>query len=93
MPNAIAKAGTQTRVGMAFDCGTPDHAPIVWSRADHGTTSVIEGIGPQCGRPSMKLSGIFYTSEPGFKGTDKVYILGFLSNGKNIDDTLTVLVK
>jgi hypothetical protein len=59
---------------------------------EHGSVSIGTGNGPSCGRPSMSLTNIFYTSNPGFKGTDKLYILGFLTHG-DIDQTFTILVK
>jgi hypothetical protein len=40
----------------------------------------------------MALAEIFYTSEPGFKGIDKVYLLGWLLRG-NINESFTILVK
>ena len=66
--------------------------PPVFGRADHGRVEISRGKGPQCGRESMALAEIFYTSEPGFKGIDKVYLLGWLLRG-NIDQTYTILVK
>jgi hypothetical protein len=92
VPDVITKAGAQTRVAVAFDCDQPDRAPILFARADHGTINVTEATGPRCGRPSMSLSLVLYTSEPGFKGTDKVYMLGYILNG-NLNATYTVLVK
>jgi hypothetical protein len=92
IPNVVTKAGVQTRVAVAYDCDQPNQAPILWARADHGTISVGTDTGPQCGRPSMSLTDVFYTSEPGFKGTDKVYVLGFVTSS-NINATYTILVK
>lgn len=92
VPNAITKAGVKTRVALVWNCAVPDQVPVVWARADHGSVIILEDKGPQCGRPSMTLAGVFYTSQPGFKGTDKVYVMGFLLDGK-IDQTYTVLVK
>lgn len=93
MPTAVVKAGVETRALRAWDCGQPDRAPIVWARADHGTISVKPITSEACGRLSMTVAGIFYISEPGFKGRDKVYLLGFLSDGKYLDQTFTILVK
>jgi hypothetical protein len=90
--NATVKAGVRSRVGSAWNCDIPDQIPPVWGRADHGTVEISRGNGPQCGRESMALAEIFYTSEPGFKGIDKVYLLGWLLRG-NIDQTYTILVK
>ena len=93
VPDAVVKAGVETRAFRAWDCDQPNRAPVVWARADHGTISVKPVTsGPKCGRASMTVAGIFYTSEPGFKGTDKVYLLGFVTKGK-IDETYTILVK
>ena len=91
-PNSIAKAGAETRVAMVQDCALPNLAPVVSARADHGTISVKQGTGPSCGRPAVSQAQIFYTSEPGFKGTDKLHILGVLLHG-DIDQTYTILVK
>ena len=91
-PNAIVKAGEKTRVGLFWDCTLPGVSPVIWARADHGTATAVGGAGPQCGRPSMRMTGIFYTSEPGFKGTDTVHVLGFNITGK-IEQSFTVLVK
>jgi hypothetical protein len=93
MPDAVVKAGVETRALRSWDCDQPDRAPVVWARADHGTISVKPVTSGACSRPSMTVAGIFYTSEPGFKGTDKIYILGFLTNGKYINGTFTILVK
>ena len=90
--NATVKAGVRSRIGSAFSCDVPDQLPPVFGRADHGTVEISRGKGPQCGRESMALAEIFYTSEPGFKGIDKVYLLGWLLRG-NIDQSYTILVK
>ncbi len=92
VPGAIVKAGERTRVGLFWDCALPDASPVIWARADHGTASAVGGTGPQCDRPSVRMTAIFYTSEPGFKGTDKVYVLGYNISGK-IEQSFTVLVK
>ena len=92
VPDKVVKAGAETLVATVHDCDLPSQAPVVWARVEHGTTSVKQGTGPSCGRPSMSLSEIFYTSEPGFKGTDNLHMLGFVSNG-GIDVSLTILVK
>lgn len=91
-PDATVKAGVRSRVLLNADCSVPNRAPITWARADHGTVSVEEVMGPSCGHKSMPLAGVFYTPEPGFKGVDKLYILGFVSNGK-IDRNFTIVVK
>ena len=90
--NATVKTGVRSRVGSAWSCDVPDALPPIWGRAEHGTVEISRGKGPQCGRNSMTLAEIFYTSEPGFKGIDKVYLMGWLLRG-NIDQTSTILVK
>ena len=70
----------------------PNQPPVVSGRADHGTVSVKQEKGPGCGHPSVSLTEVFYISEPGFKGTDNLHVLGFTINS-NIDRTLTILVK
>ena len=90
--NATVKAGVRSRIVSAFSCDVPDALPPVFARADHGRVEISRGKGPQCGRESMALAEIFYTSEPGFKGIDKVYLVGWLLRG-NLDQTYTILVK
>jgi hypothetical protein len=94
LPDAVVKAGVETRAFTAWDCDQPNLAPVVWARADHGTIRIkpITFSGPKCGRLSMTVAGFFYTPEPGFKGLDKVYVMGFLTNGR-IDETIKILVK
>ncbi len=92
VPDRVVKAGAQTSVAIVWDCALPNLAPVVSARVEHGAVSIRTGNGPNCGRRSMSLTNIFYTSEPGFKGTDKLYVLGFLTNG-DIDQTYTILVK
>jgi hypothetical protein len=92
VPDSIAKAGAQTRVAAVRDCLLPNQAPPVFARADHGAVSVKQETGPGCGRPSASQTNVFYTSAPGFKGTDKLYVLGYL-NFSNISQTYTILVK
>ncbi len=93
LPEAVVKAGVETRALRAWDCDMPNRAPVVWARADHGTISVKPVTsGPMCGRLSMTVAGIFYTSEPGFKGADTIYLLGFKTQGK-IEVSFTILVK
>ena len=92
VPDSIAKAGTETQVATLKDCTLPNQAPVVSGRADHGTVSVKQEKGPGCGHPSVSLTEVFYISEPGFKGTDNLHVLGFTINS-NIDRTLTILVK
>lgn len=92
VPDKVVKAGVKTSVATMSDCALPNMAPVVSARVEHGTVGVGTGNGPSCGRPSMSLTSVFYTSAPGFKGVDKLYILGFLTRG-DIDQTFTILVK
>jgi hypothetical protein len=92
MPDLVAQTGKPTRVGIVYNCAVPDEVPIVWARADNGSISIVVGKGPQCGRPSMTLAAIFYTPAPGFKGTDKIYVMG-LNLDATLNQTYTVLVK
>jgi hypothetical protein len=92
VPDATAKAGAETKVATLKDCTLPDQPPVASVRADHGTVRIKQGKGPGCGHASVSTVEAFYTSEPGFKGTDKLHILGFTIKS-NIDQTLTILVK
>jgi hypothetical protein len=92
VPDRVVEAGKQTNVAIVWDCALPTLAPVVSARVEHGSVAITTGAGPSCGRPQMSLTKIFYTPVPGFKGTDKLHVLGFLVQG-NIDETLTILVK
>jgi hypothetical protein len=92
IPDAIAKRGVETRVATAWDCNQPDVAPAIFAHAENGSISIKQGTGPSCGRASMRITVVFYTSNPGFKGTDKLIVMGLLIGGQ-FEKTLTVLVK
>ena len=92
VPNFTVKPGVESRLEVAWDCTHPDWGPAVWARADHGTVTIRTVTGPSCGLQSMTLSGVFYRPEPGFKGLDTLYVLGYLTNGK-IDEQSSILVK
>ena len=88
----VVKSGVQTSVAKIPDCAVPNLAPAANATVEHGTVSVKPWEGPGCGRPSVSQTEVFYTSEKGFKGTDKLHLLGY-SISDNIDQTFTVLVK
>lgn len=92
LPDSLAKPGVSSLVARAWDCDLPTRAPVVWARADHGTIQIKTIRAPGCGRTSMIQAGMFYTSEHGFSGLDKLHILGF-SLSHNIDQSLTIEVK
>jgi len=92
VPDAVVEAGVTTDLAFVGDCALPYRAPVVWARADHGTIIIKKVTRPNCGRASVDFSEIFYTSKPGFRGVDKVYLLGFLMQD-NIDRLFTVVVK
>lgn len=86
-----ALSGIESKVGAAYDCYMKTHAPAIWARADHGTVVIREIDGPGCNEKSMKLAGIFYKSDPGFVGEDKIYVIGYSTEG-SIDSTFSVEV-
>jgi hypothetical protein len=92
VPDKVVKAGARSNVVAVWDCDLPNLAPVVSARVEHGFVRIGTGNGARCGRPSMSLTSIFYTSAPGFKGTDTLHVLAFLSRG-DIDQTFTILVK
>jgi len=92
LPDAYAKPGVQTRVGLAWDCASPNIAPPIAASAMNGTVVVKRGMAPSCGRQSMHVNLIYYTSKPGFKGTDKLMILGAVTSG-TIQQVMTIIVK
>jgi hypothetical protein len=92
LPDAVARSGVQTRVGMAWDCIQPHLAPHVFASAVNGSVVIKKGKGPSCGLPSMDVTHIYYTSKPGFKGPDKLYVMS-LQTGGQVQRLMTVLVK
>jgi hypothetical protein len=92
VPDSVAKMGVETQIATVWDCNLPQNPPPVSARADHGTVAIKKGTGPACGKPSLTANLLFYTSEPGFKGTDKVYMLGFSGSGP-LDKTFSILVR
>jgi hypothetical protein len=88
----VVKSGVQTSVAKISDCAQPKLAPEANAIVEHGTVSIKSAEGPGCGEPSVSMTEVFYTSEKGYKGTDKVHLLGYSISG-NIDQTFTVLVK
>jgi hypothetical protein len=88
----VVKSGVQTSVAKISDCAQPKLAPEANAIVEHGTVSIKSAEGPACGEPSVSMTEVFYTSEKGYKGTDKVHLLGYSISG-NIDQTFTVLVK
>ncbi len=92
VPDKIVKAGAQTSAAIVRDCALPNYAPVVSARVEHGTIRIRTGNGPSCGLASMSLTNVLYTSDPGFKGTDKLTILAFLTSG-DLNQTYTILVK
>jgi hypothetical protein len=92
VPDKVVKAGIQTSAAIVRDCALPNYAPVVSARVEHGTIRIRTGAGPSCGLASMSLTNVLYTLDPGFKGTDKLTILAFLTSG-DLTQTYTILVK
>ena len=91
-PDKIVRPGTQTSVATVWDCALPNYAPVVSARVEHGAVTIIKGNGPRCGRAQMSLTDILYRPARGFRGTDTLTVLGFLTHG-DVDQTFTILVK
>jgi len=92
VPDKEVSAGKETPVAVVWDCALPTLAPVVSARVEHGSVAVRAGNGPRCGHSAMSLTEVLYRSAPGFRGTDTLHILGFLTHG-NVDQTFTILVK
>jgi hypothetical protein len=92
MADAIVKAGVRSRVGMAWDCVQPNQAPPVVANANNGSVVVKKGKGPGCGHPSMDVTHIYYTSKPGFKGADRLFVMSLITGGQ-VERLMTILVK
>lgn len=91
-PDKIVRSGSRTSVATVWDCALPNYAPVVSARVEHGAVSIAKGNGPRCGRAQMSLTDILYRPAPGFRGTDTLTVLGFLTHG-DIEQTFTILVK
>jgi hypothetical protein len=92
VPDKEVSAGKETPVAVVWDCALPTLAPVVSARVEHGSVAIRTGNGPRCGRAEMSLTEVLYRSAPGFRGTDTLHILGFLTHG-DLDQTFTILVK
>lgn len=92
VPDKIVSPGEETPVAVVWDCALPTLAPVISARVEHGSVAIRTGDGPRCGRPAMSLTEVLYRSAPGFRGTDTLHILGFLTSG-DIDQTFSILVK
>ena len=82
--------GVELRIAQVFDCELKDRMPVISARADHGAVVVRESTGAACGQKNFRGAGVFYKSEDGFSGEDKIYILGFSSEKERIDTILRV---
>ncbi len=91
-PDKVVSAGKETPVAIVWDCALPTLAPVISARVEHGGVAIRTGDAPRCGRPAMSVTEILYRSAPGFRGTDTLHILGFLTSG-DIDQTFSILVK
>ena len=70
-----AKSGQPTDIGFFSDCQT--HIPSEYSSfVEHGTVSFTNFFKNQCGNPHEPVKKIWYTSTPGFKGSDTVTFPG-----------------
>jgi len=92
VPDKEVSAGKETPVAVVWDCALPTLAPVVSARVEHGSVAVRTSNGPRCGHSAMSLTEVLYRSAPGFRGTDTLHILGFLTHG-DVDQTFTILVK
>jgi hypothetical protein len=91
-PDSAATTGVESKVAHVFDCNFKDRTPVISAHADHGAVVIREMAVPGCGQKNVSAAGIFYKSEDGFSGEDKVYLLGFTSGKERIDSILRVQV-
>lgn len=65
-------SGVEQRVGASWNCVRPDGAPFITMLEfpAHGTVEIRDvPNGSPCDGP---MRGVFYTSQPGYKGPDRV---------------------
>lgn len=69
-----ATSGEGKRIWMFYDCR--HHAPSAPNGAfvDHGSVTYKDGVHDRCGNANEPVWEVWYTSTPGFKGSDKVTI-------------------
>jgi hypothetical protein len=72
--SAQAKSGEPTRIRVFFDCRL--HAPFWLNGAfvEHGSIVFKEATLRACGNANEPVRELWYTSNPGFKGVDKVVL-------------------
>lgn len=77
------KSGVESRVGGGWNCSAPQNVPVlvIQENPSHGTIAVKDlPSGSPCGNGPMK--GVFYTSQPGYKGPDRVgFQLNYVGRG------------
>lgn len=72
---AHAKSGEPSRIRIFFDCRT--HAPVsnvTGAFVEHGSVSFKDSVRDFCGVVGLPVREVWYTSDPGFKGVDRVSI-------------------
>jgi len=83
-----AKSGVSTRVPTFFNCQTHSPGGGGSGTAEHGTVTSNFVVQNKCGTANEPTNEYWYTSNPGFKGTDTVTIPA--SAGTNVVVKVTV---
>jgi hypothetical protein len=70
--NAHAKSGQTSLIGHLYSCSSHVPPGDGGYHVDHGTITLKDVTYNACGNPNEPTREVWYTSVPGFKGTDKV---------------------
>jgi hypothetical protein len=82
LPIITVTSGVERQVSHSYFCSTPQQVPhyLVLENPQHGTLNVKEfPSGSPCGG---RMTRLFYTSQPGYKGSDRIaYKILFVQRG------------
>lgn len=83
LKSVTVNSGVESCVGGGWNCSIPQNVPnvVIRESPSHGTLAVKDlPSGAPCNNGPMK--GVFYTSQPGYKGPDRVgYQLNYIGRG------------
>ena len=72
----VAQSRRPTILGVYFNCTPRGGLPSPSGTALNGTITTRQAVGSRCGNPNQPVVQIIYTSRPGFRGQDEIYLYG-----------------